>query len=131
VIEVLLDHHLDGYARLFAGAISVIGLEGMVSLRFITLADVALPGNSPDRVLWRFAQSHGMVILTGNRHEDDADSLGLTLEQEGTPASLPVLTIGRVGGLDQRAYRERCMLRLIEILLDLESYRSAGRIYIP
>jgi hypothetical protein len=85
VIEVLLDHHLDGYARLFAEQYG-FGLEGMVSLRFITLADVALPGNSPDRLLWRFAQSHGMVILTESSRRR-CRSLGLTLEQEGTPAS--------------------------------------------
>lgn len=72
-----------------------------------------------------------MVILTGNRHEDDPDSLGLTLEQEGTSTSLPVLTIGRVGSLHERDYRERCMLRLLEILIELDSYRGAGRIYIP
>lgn len=131
MIEVLLDNHLGGYARILTRAVSATGLEAMLPIRFVTFAEVDLPYNSNDRALWRFAQARGMVILTGNRNEDDSDSLGTTLAQEGTPTSLPVLTIGRVGSLVEREYRERCSYRLLEILLELDSKRGLGRIYIP
>jgi len=51
--------------------------------------------------------------------------------EENTPASLPVLTVGRVEHLRERAYRERCVVRLVEIGLDIEHYLGAGRLFIP
>lgn len=131
MIEVLLDHHLGGYARILTRAVAATGLEAMLPIRFVTFAEVDLPFDCSDRTFWRFAQAQNMVILTGNRNEDDPDSLGITLAQEGTSISLPVLTIGRVGGLEEREYRERCAYRLLEILLELDSKRGLGRIYIP
>jgi hypothetical protein len=131
VTEVLLDHHLGGYVRLFTGAITATGLETLVPIRFVTFADVMLPFDSTDRTLWRFAQAHDMVILTGNRKEDDDDALGRTLSQEGMPTSLPVVTIGQVDRLRERDYRQRCAFRLLEVLLELDTHLGAGRIYIP
>jgi hypothetical protein len=131
MIAVLLDHHLDGYVLHLTGAISAAGLEGLLDVRLVTFAEVGLPTDSSDRAVWRFAQARGMVILTGNRNEDDDTSLGRTLQQENTPQALPVLTIGRIGRLGEPGYRTRCAVRLLEILLDVDLYRGAGRIYIP
>ncbi|MFN8514573.1 MAG: hypothetical protein U0232_05425 [Thermomicrobiales bacterium] len=131
MIEVLLDHHLGGYARLFTGAVTATGLETLLPVRFVTFADVMLPFDSTDRTLWRFAQEHKMVILTGNRREDDEDALGRTLSQEGTPTSLPVVTIGHVDRLREPNYRQRCAFKLLEVLLELDTHLGAGRIYIP
>ena len=72
-----------------------------------------------------------MVILTGNRREDDEAAPGRTLSQEGTATSLPVVTIGRVERLSERDYRERCVFRLLEILVDLDTHLESGRVYIP
>ena len=60
-----------------------------------------------------------------------ADSLEQTIREENTESALPVLTIGSVGRLDEREYRERCARRLAEIVLDLEYYLGCGRVFIP
>ena len=61
-----------------------------------------------------------MILLTHNRNMKDENSLEQTLREENTPTSLPVITIGRVDRLRERAYRERCVIRLVEIGLEIE-----------
>jgi hypothetical protein len=72
-----------------------------------------------------------MVLLTGNRRKKGADSLEQVIREESTSTSLPVITVARVNRLDERAYREQCSSRLIEIMLDIEKYAGIGRIFIP
>ena len=62
---------------------------------------------------------------------ENEDSLEQTLRDENTPESLPVLTIGRVGKLDGRLYRQRCAERIMEIGIYLENYLGTARIFIP
>lgn len=54
-----------------------------------------------------------------------------TIREANTPTSLPVLTIGNADRLLEKAYRERCAIRLVEIRLDLENYVGTGRVFIP
>ena len=51
--------------------------------------------------MWRFAQTHVMMLLTHNRNMNDDDSLEQTIRDENTPRSLPVVTIGRVDRLEK------------------------------
>jgi hypothetical protein len=44
---------------------------------------------------------------------------------------LPVVTIADPQRVSEPAYLKRCVLRLVEIAFDLDSYRGAGRLYIP
>jgi hypothetical protein len=39
------------------------------------LSDLALAPNTPDDELWRFCQTEGLVLVTGNRNEAGPDSL--------------------------------------------------------
>jgi hypothetical protein len=87
--------------------------------------------NSSDRTVWRFAQAQGMILLTHNRNMKDENSLEQIIREENTPTSLPVITIDRVDRLRERAYRERCVIRLVEIGLDIEDYSGVGRLFIP
>nr|WP_283763514.1 hypothetical protein [Roseofilum halophilum] len=48
-----------------------------------------------------------------------------------TSTSLPVVTIGDLERLDEFFYREQCIDRLLEIVLDIENYRGVGRLFIP
>ncbi|XHR80554.1 MAG: hypothetical protein ACFKPT_20085 [Gloeotrichia echinulata GP01] len=41
------------------------------------------------------------------------------------------MTIGDLERLDEFDYRERCLERLIEIILDIENYMGVGRLFIP
>ena len=97
----------------------------------LTFADVDLPIDSSDRNVWRFVQKNHLILLTGNRNNDGEDSLQQTIWDENQPTSLPVVTIGVLDRLEERAYREQCAERLVEIVLSIENYLGVGRIYIP
>lgn len=54
------------------------------------------------------------------------------MREENTSASLPVITISNADQLlNDSQYRGRCVESLIEILLDIDSYRGARRVFIP
>jgi hypothetical protein len=131
VITLLIDHNIEGQATLLWGALAAEGWLELVSLRLVRFTEMGLPLNSSDRVVWRFAQAQGLLLLTDNRNMKGEDSLEQTLREENTLSSLPILTIGNTDRLDERDYREQCTSRLIEIILDLESYLGTGRLFIP
>jgi hypothetical protein len=70
--------------------------------------------------------------LTSNRNEDSADSLEATLHREGTPASLPVITLplpDRV--FHSPAFLERVVEKLLDYMFYADNIRGAGRLYLP
>lgn len=128
---VLVDHNMEGQAVLLWGTLATEGWLELVPLWLVTFAEIGLSPESSDRTVWRFAQAQRMLLLTDNRSMKGADSLEQTIREESTSSALPVLTIGNVGRLDEREYRERCARRLVEVVLDLEYYLGAGRVFIP
>jgi hypothetical protein len=92
---------------------------------------VGLPLDTPDREVWRFAQTHQMLLLTDNRNMAGDESLEQTIREESTATPLPVITIGRADRIANRSYRERSAAWLLEIVLSLDSYLGAGRLYVP
>ena len=128
---MLVDQDIEGQVLLLWGALAAEGWLELCPLTLVTFVQVGLPVDSSDRTVWRFAQAHNMILLTHNRNMNDADSLEQTIREENTPTSLPVITLGRVDRLRERAYRERCVVRLIEIGLEIEQYVGTGRIFIP
>jgi hypothetical protein len=128
----LVDHNLEGHALLLSGGINNQGWQDSFSIRFVLLEEMSLSVNSSDRVVWRFAQAHQMLLLTANRRMKGKDSLEQVLREENTSTSFPVVTIGdsdRV--LNDSAYRDLCVNRLLEIVLYLENYMGTRRIFIP
>jgi hypothetical protein len=130
-MQFLIDHNLTGEVDLLYGALAATGWLELVSIQFVTFADVNLPEDIDDRSLWRFVQAHQMLLLTENRNMKGMNSLEQTIREESTPLSLPIITIGSRDRLDVRDYRRRCAERLAEIVIDLESYRGVSRIFIP
>jgi len=54
------------------------------------------------------------------------------MRQENTSTSLPFVTIGNIDRLlAEPDYRERCVNRLVDIVVDIEDYRGTRRIFIP
>jgi len=49
------------------GALGAEGWLELLSMRLVTFAEVGLSQDSNDRVVWRFAQKEGMILLTANR----------------------------------------------------------------
>lgn len=130
-MSVLVDHNIEGQALLLLGTLQAQSWATLLDLRFPRLADVGLSEASTDREVWRFAQAQQMVLLTENRRMSGPDSLEQTLREENRPSSLPVLTVGAAKQLSQRVYRERCAIRLAEVLMDLDNYLGVGRLFIP
>jgi hypothetical protein len=130
-MKVLLDHHMKKQGILLWATMGNEGWLKLLDIPMLTFDDVGLPINSNDREVWRFAQTQQLILLTGNRNKDGADSLEQTIRNENTSNSLPVITIGIVDRLEESTYREQCAERLVEIILNIENYLGIGRIYIP
>lgn len=128
---ILVDHNMEGDAALLWGTIAGDGWLEIVPMRLVTFADVNLPVDSSDRVVWCFAQEHRMLLLTDNRNMKGDDSLEQTIREEITADSLPVITIGSLDRIDESEYRQLCANRLVEIVVDLDCYLGYSRLFIP
>ncbi len=53
------------------------------------------------------------------------------MREENTPTSLPIITIGDRSRVSEYNYRDSCVERLVEILLDIQDYLGVGRLFIP
>lgn len=127
----LADHDVEGQATVLFGLLAAEGWLDLLPLELVTLPEVGLGIDTSDREVWRCAQSREILLLTANRSMSDPHSLERTIREENTPTSLPVITVANAQRLDERDYRDRCALRLVEILVDVEHYLGAGRLYIP
>lgn len=130
MLTILVDHNIEGQAMLLWGTLTAEGWPELLALRLLTFPQVGLPYNSSDREVWRFVQAQQMLLLTANRRMQGADTLEHTIREENTLTSLPVLTIGNADRMVERAYRERCAIRVVEIGLELQNYLGAGRVFI-
>lgn len=128
---VLVDYNLAGYVVLFQGTLAAEGWLELLSIRFITLKEAGLAPDSNDRIIWQFAQSNQMLLLTANRNAKGKDSLEETIREEGTSTSLPVITVGNLDRLIEREYRQQCSARLADIVLSIDNYLGVNRLFIP
>jgi hypothetical protein len=104
----------------------------LIPIRFVTFKEMNLSTASSDRVVWQMAQENQMILLTANRSMKGEDSLEQVLREENTIDSLPVITIGDADRfLADRVYRNRCVDRILEILLDIEAWTGVGRLFVP
>lgn len=131
MIKFLADHNIEGQSEILWGTMAAEGWGEFFFLKLLTFADAGLSYESNDREVWRFAQANQIILLTDNRNMEGDDSLEQTIRDENAPSSLPVLTIGNVGRMDEKIYRIRCATRITEILIDIENYLGTGRIYVP
>ena len=131
-MNFLVDHNLKGHAVLLSGSILSSGWLDWVPIRFITFDEMSLPIDSDDRVVWRLAQSNQMILLTANRSMKGDNSLEQVMREEITSTSLPVITIGDADRLlNDSEYRQRCAIRLVEIVIDINTYMGVSRLFIP
>jgi hypothetical protein len=128
----LIAHNLKGHALVFFGAIASQGWLDIVPMQFVTFAEMDLSINSDDRTVWRLAQENQMILLTANRSMKGKDSLEQVMREENTSESLPVITVSTADRLlNDSEYRGRCVESLVEIVLDIDTYRGARRIFVP
>lgn len=127
----LVDYNLNGYALIFLGILTKLGWTELLSIRFVTFREVGLLMDSSDRLVWQFAQDNQMLLLTANRNMQGENSLEQVMREKNTENSFPVITIASLDRLDEFDYRQRCVERLIEVVLEMKSYMGAGRLFIP
>jgi hypothetical protein len=132
---IMADHDIEGQVRALLRLLTSAAWYEIwhgLAMRVESFTSLGLPENTPDAALWQFCQTQQIILITGNRNKAGTDALEAVIEQNNTPTSLPVLTIGsppRV--LSSREYAERVATRLLEVLLDVEQYRGTGRLYLP
>ncbi len=128
----LIDHNLGGHAEILLGNIASQGWLELLPIRMVTFKEINLATHSNDRIVWRLAQANQMILLTANRSMKGNNSLEQVIREENTADSFPVITIGDADRfLADRVYRNRCVDRILEILLDIETWMGVGRLFIP
>lgn len=131
-MKFLVDYNLGGHAEILLGNIASEGWLELLPIRFFTFNEINLSIDSNDRIVWRLAQVNQMILLTANRSMKGENSLEQVLREENTVDSFPVITIGDTDRfLADRVYRNRCVDRILEILLDLENWMGVGRLFVP
>jgi hypothetical protein len=130
-MQILVDINIQGDAELLLAFLVKEGWAELLDLEFVYFAEASLPDDSDDTVIWRYAQTEGMLLLTNNRNEEDETSLTATIRRENTDSSLPVLTVANPSRLKESAYRRAVAERIAEILFYLEDYLGTGRLFIP
>jgi len=125
MITILLDRNMEGLGALLWGMLAVEEWIAFFHLKVVAVGQV-LPDHAADRLVWRFAQEHDMLLLTNK------PTIETIIRAENFSSSLPVLTIVQAPLLtSDRSYQETCLDNLLEILENLESYRGTGRLFIP
>ncbi len=99
-----------------------------LNLSVRTFKDLTLDADVPDAELWHVCQKEQVVLITGNRNKESADSLEATIEAYNTPASLPVLTLSDANQVVQsRAYANRVVETMLQYLLEIDNVRHRPR----
>ena len=97
-----------------------------------TFDDVGLAPDASDAEVWRTCQQYDIVLITGNRNAEGRQSLEATIRAENEQLHLPVLTLADQDRfVRDRSYAELAVERMLEILLDINSFRGTGRLYFP
>lgn len=131
-MNFLIDHNVERYATILLGKIANDGWLDLIPVRFVTFREIGLSIESSDRSVWQLAQDNQMILLTANRNMKGEDSLEQVLREGNAPDLLPVVTIGNLDRFrSESSYRSQCADRIIEIVLDIENYMGAGRVFIP
>lgn len=128
--KILLDHDCEGYVVFLVAGLQETGWQHLLTVEFLRLRDLGLPDDASDQEIWRRCQEGRLLLVTHNHNQDDETSLQATIQRENTPLSLPVITIPRIEQLVLVDYRQRAAHRLAEVIIDLEHYLGAGRIFI-
>ena len=82
MITILGDHNMEGQAVWLWDTLIKIELHDIIDMEMVMFADIGLPENSNDRLVWRFAQKNRMILLTDNRSDNEEDSLEQTIREE-------------------------------------------------
>ncbi len=135
MITLLIDANLDGHAELLDMRLRIDTwreLRDHLDIQFLHFEQAGLDRSTKDDVVWRLCQGKGYYLLTANRNLESEDSLEATIRREGTVQSLPVFTFADADRVYQSAaYLDKVVEKLLDYLLNQETYRGAGRLFLP
>ncbi len=97
-----------------------------------TFKDFDLPNDAIDAAIWQACQDNDILLITGNRNAAGPESLEITIRQHNTPHCLPVLTLADPDRIQrEHQYAESVVERLFDVLIDPDTLRGTGRLYLP
>jgi hypothetical protein len=135
VLELLADVNCEGLLQaLRRAAQQQIGQDVWTDLdvAFCDFGELGLSVEMIDAELWHYCQAKRLVLVTANRNEDDETSLGAAIRRHNTADSMPVITVADGDRLSrEKAYCARAAVRLVELLMDFETVKGAGRLFVP
>lgn len=67
-ITILLDADVEGALNYLKREFEETGWSAIVEIEFKRLRDYGMSRETPDQLVWRFAQQHGFWLLTNNRN---------------------------------------------------------------
>lgn len=135
MLAIMADHNVEGHLEELLAIwrsptwSQVWRASGVQIQSFETLH---LPYTTPDRDVWLACQRREIVLLTANRAGENQDSLEAVIRELGDISSLLVLTIGdaqRV--IHDRDYAHQLAIRVLDVLLNIDHFRGAGRLWVP
>lgn len=130
-MKILVDHNIEGGAALLFATLQENGWVEFLDLSFVYFPQTPLDASSDDITVWRYAQAQHALLLTDNRNRRGEDSLQATIERENHPQALPTLTVGSKERLNDPEYRLKVALRIVDVIIYLDNYRGAGRVFLP
>jgi hypothetical protein len=133
---LMMDNHATAYVRYLIRLLTEDDTyrqfwEGL-QCRLLTLESCGLEASSPDSLIWHYCQREQVVLVTANRNSEGPDSLEETIKNHNLPTSLPVVTLANVARIgSEHSYAVHTAEVLLQYLVDIESVRGSGRIYVP
>ena len=135
MLRILADHNVERHVQVMVRLCSSpewADIWASLACQIDTFEGLGLPYEMIDSELWQLCQERGIVLVTGNRNADGATSLEMAIRNFRTDKSLPVITISDPDRLlTDRYYAQVATARLLQDLIDLESLRGTGRLFIP
>jgi hypothetical protein len=135
VLGILADNNDEGHVNLLLQIIQASSWRDVWTEMAVTVhsfESLGVPRDALDSILWETCQRHDIVLITANRNKLGDASLETTIQQRNTSSSLPVFTLANPERiLRDRNYAEIVAEQVLERLLDIDTYRGTGRIYLP
>lgn len=133
--SILADGNVEGHLKALVHVLEAPAWRefwAALDVEIVTFEHLGLAKDVSDRILWRACQQRDVILITGNRNAEGPESLEAAIRLENTNSCLPVLTIADPARIDtDRAFTEDVAERFLEVLIDLDGLRGAGRIYLP
>ena len=132
---ILADIHMQPEVEQLVAAMQAEPMADyweLLGIKLYVFEEVGLSPDSTDLDIWNTCQAEGLVLVTNNRNEDSDDSLQAAIRTLNVSDSLPVFTVGNLNRLKKsRTYAARVVKRFFDYLLDIDSVRGCGRLYLP